>query len=329
MTTLATYNVCDCDATLQIYKKFYRELADKNMLDANDLLAEAIHVVCDIQINGVLIDRQFVEETIPKIDGLIEQYEAQLTELAGGKYDWNSPKELGKLLYEVLGYKNPYGANAEGYPTDDEALDRINTPFTAVMRKYRKAFKLCNTYFKGYFSKVEHDGRLRANYWLNSTATGRLSSDEPNLQNLPRGMGKDDPGYEDLASYKVKNAIIAPEGWTIVQADQSQLEMRVAGMVAEDPDLIYSYRNGIDMHSLNAKVCFNIVQNIEQALKELEEAGIVKDTEEWKLALLKKELQVIKDTMGDKRTAAKSVSFGVLYGKDVPYSNLLKTVSAN
>lgn len=211
--------VCDCDATLQIYKKFYKQLLGYNMINVSDMLADAIHVICDLQINGVLIDQEFVQETIPKLEGLIAQYDAELTELAGGKYDWNSPKELGKLLYEILGYKNPYGPNFDAYPTDDEALSRINTPFTNVMRKYRKAFKLCNTYFKGYFSKVEHDSRLRANYWLNSTETGRLSSDEPNLQNLPRKMGKDDVGYEDMADFKVKNAIVAPPGWTIVQAD--------------------------------------------------------------------------------------------------------------
>ena len=219
MLTLGTYNICDCDATLQIYKKFFRELHRMHMTDASDLLAQAVHVICDLEINGVLIDQEFVKDTIPKLEGLLEQYDKELTELAGGKYDWNSPKELGKLLYEVLGFPNPYGPNFGAYPTDDEALDRINTPFTKAMRKYRKAFKLCNTYFKGYFSKVQEDGRLRANYWLNSTETGRLSSDEPNLQNLPRKMGKDDVGYEDLAAFKVKNAIVAPEGWTVVQAD--------------------------------------------------------------------------------------------------------------
>lgn len=63
-------------------------------------------------------------------------------------------------------------------------------------------------------------------------------------------MASSDPGYEDMASFKVKNAIVARPGWTVVQADQSQLEMRVAAMVSKDPDLIYSYKNGIDMHSL-------------------------------------------------------------------------------
>jgi DNA polymerase-1 len=315
MLTLATYNICDCDATLQIYKKFAKQLAEYNMNGVTELMAEAIHVICDLQINGVLIDQEFVKDTIPKLESLLEGYDAQLTELAGGRYDWNSPKELGKLLYELLEYKNPYGANSDTYPTDDEALDRINTPFTAVMRKYRKTSKLCNTYFKGYFSKVEHDGRLRANYWLNSTETGRLSSDEPNLQNLPRTMSEDDVGYYDLVEYKVKNAIIAPMGWTLVQADQSQLEMRVAGIVSNDPELVYSYSNGIDMHSLNAKVCFSIVTDLKAIVDQVESMGLVKDSEQGKLQILKRELNIIKGEHGDKRTAAKSVSFGVLYGK--------------
>ncbi|MDD2231177.1 MAG: DNA polymerase, partial [Candidatus Cloacimonetes bacterium] len=187
MLTLATYNCCDTDATLQIYKKFWAELVALKMTAASDLLAEATYVVCDLQINGVLLDREFIAETTPKLEALLVGYEEELVKLAGAKYDWNSPKELGKLLYEVLGYANPYGPGVPGYPTDDEALDRINTPFTSMLRKHRKCSKLCNTYFKGYFSKVESDGRLRANYWLCSTATGRTSSEDPNLQNLPRG----------------------------------------------------------------------------------------------------------------------------------------------
>lgn len=90
--------------------------------------------------------------------------------------------------------------------------------------------------------------------------------------------------------------------------------MRVAGIVSQDPDLLYSYNNGIDMHSLNAKVCFNIVVDIEEAIKKVEEMGLVKDSEQWRLGVLKWELEYIKDNHGDKRTAAKSVSFGVLYG---------------
>ena len=181
MDTLSTYNCADVDATLQLYKIFYTSLNSMHMTQVSDMMADACYVICDLQINGVLIDQEFVKDTIPKMDALIEQYDKELTVLAGARYDWNSPKELGKVLYETLKLPNPYGVNYEGYPTDDEALDRINSPFTAVMRKYRKAFKLCSTYFKGYFSKVEEDGRLRADYVLVGTATGRLSSSEPNL----------------------------------------------------------------------------------------------------------------------------------------------------
>lgn len=86
--------------------------------------------------------------------------------------------------------------------------------------------------------------------------------------------------------------------------------MRVAAMVSEDPDLIYSYRNGIDMHSLNAKVCFNIVTDLTEIIEQVEKMGLVPESEQWKLEVLKRELNIIKDIHGDKRTAAKSVSFG-------------------
>lgn len=219
MLTLATYNCGDVDGCLQIFKLFLAELTKMRMMDAVSILAEASYVVVELECNGVLIDQEFVNETIPKLDTLLERYEVELTELAGASYDWNSPKVLGELLYTTLGYPNPYGPNFDSLPTDDEALDRIDTPFTKLFRKYRKASKLCGTYFKGYFSKTERDGRLRAEYHLCSTATGRTSSMSPNFQNLPRGMGKHDVGYEDMSAWKVKNAIIAPPGWTLVAAD--------------------------------------------------------------------------------------------------------------
>jgi hypothetical protein len=99
-------------------------------------------------------------------------------------------------------------------------------------------------------------------------------------------------------------------GWTLVQADQSQLEMRVAGIVSNDPELVYSYSNGIDMHSLNAKVCFSIVTDLKAIVAQVESMGLVKDSEQGKLQILKRELNIIKGEHGDKRTAAKSVSFG-------------------
>lgn len=297
---LAPYNVCDCDATWRLYRLFYERLRIQNMLNANAVITTAVRVICDMQINGVNIDTAFVADTIPKMEALVKRYEEELEALAGEAIDWNSPKELGKFMYDRLGYTDPYGSN--GQPTGDDALDRLNTPFTRTLQKYRKSFKLLSVYFKGYFSKVHDDSRLRARYNLTGTQTGRLSSSEPNFQNLPRGLGKDDICYNDMKDFKVKNAIVARPGWCLVAADQSQVEMRVAALVSRDPDLTKIFVDDLDLHSMNARVAFSLKVPVER------EPG------ESDLDFLKRELKWIKANKDVERTASKSVSFGVLYG---------------
>ena len=121
-------------------------------------------------------------------------------------------------------------------------------------------------------------------------------------------MGKDDVGYEDMVKFKVKNAIVAPEGWSLLAADQSQIELRVAGCLSNDPDMIMSYKNDIDMHSLNAKVCANIKIDLTDIKKEVEVLGYKPGTEKYDIEVLRRELKVIKRDYGPDRTAAKSVS---------------------
>ena len=312
LETLATYNCGDVDATWQIFHIFRRELAAKKMIEMSRIMAECELVVMDMETNGCLIDTEMVQDAIPQLEVILQRYDEELTAIVGEKYDWNSSKELAILLYDKLHYKSPYGPASR--PTDDTTLEIIDTPFTRTMRKYRKASKLCGTYFKGYFSKIECDGRLHGRFWLNETATGRLSSSDPNMQNLPRGMASYEPGYDDLHHYKAKNAIMAPEGWTLVAADQSQAEMRVAGMLSGDPELIRSYRNGIDLHSLNAKVCFDLKIDLTEVKKAMLAEGYKEGTEAYDLELLKRELKIVKRDHGAERTAAKSVSFGILYG---------------
>ena len=282
------------------------------MIELSSMMMESALVAMEMETNGCLIDQELVKEYIPKLEALQARYETELEEAAGCKTDWNSNKELAKLMYHKLGYKSPYGPGTE--PTDDTALEILNTPFTAAMRKYRKAAKMCGTYFKGYFSKVDTDGRLHGKFWLCETATCRLSSSDPNLQNLPRGMAEFDPGYEDMHDFKAKNAIVAPEGWTLLAADQSQAEMRVAAIMSQDPELMRLYRLGIDLHSVNAKVCFDIKIDMTEVDTALEQEGYVKGTEAYDVERLRREMNIIKEEYDSERTAAKSVSFGILYG---------------
>lgn len=136
-----------------------------------------------------------------------------------------------------------------------------------------------------------------------------------NAQNLTSGMAPTDPGYEELHEFKVKKAFIpSTPGWVIVNADQSQLELRMAGALSKEPLFIESYKSGIDMHSRNAKVSFLIKTPDQEFKKELIEKGLKQGTPEFDVELTKMQCKYIKNNYPDKRQAAKVVSFGVLYG---------------
>jgi DNA polymerase-1 len=310
---LVTYNMCDSDATGRIFKIVYAALKKNKQEEMIPLMTSHVEVLMEFRKNGVLIDQEFVRDVTPRIEALLEGYEQELVAILGKKYDWNSPQDLDHLLYSILKLKRPVGVNKR-YATGDAILDQLNHPVAELIRKYRKAFRICNTYFKSYFSKTSSDGRLRAKYFLYITATGRTSSRDPNFQNLPRGMGEDEPGYEDLVKFKVKNAIIARPGWTLVAADQSQVEMRIAAMFSKDKALMSVYKNRLDFHSASAKAAFSITKDMTADREELIAKGMVEGSPEFELELYRRELIKIKKQNGDARTRAKSVSFGVLYG---------------
>ncbi len=178
---LASYNICDSDATLRLYYLIEKWLKKNNQLDMIPLLVSHAKVIIEMHINGVMIDKEFVDATIPQIEALVDQYEQELIAILGKKYDWNSPQDLDYLLYSVLKLRRPIGVNKR-YATGDAILDQLNHPVAELIRKYRKAFRIVNTYFKSYFSKTSADGRLRARYFLTITATGRTSSRDPNFR---------------------------------------------------------------------------------------------------------------------------------------------------
>lgn len=328
--TLSKYNCADVDCTKRLYTMFEKEITTLGMGAIHRVLSDFNHVLVDMFISGTLIDVEYVEQAKAELGELIEGYTKELKELAGGEYLWNSPADIGNILSNVLDIKVPKSdsfadAKSDSVDTDDNALDIAQLvclengndtgyKFIEVLRKYRKAFKLSETYFSGYFSKIGHDNRLRARYHLTRTKTGRLSSSDPNWQNLPRKMGKGDVGYDELNKFSVKDAIKAPEGWTIISADQSQVEMRVAAMVSNDVDLKQSYINEIDIHSLNAKVAFALNKDVSAAREKLISDGLKEGSEEFAIALLKAELAIIKAENDEERNRAKSVSFGTLYG---------------
>jgi DNA polymerase-1 len=330
MNVMAPYNCADADATLQIYKILGARLKHQRMLVAHWIMTNALIPLGEMTHNGFLVDMKWVNESKVKLSKVLKEYEDELCRLAGKEYQWKSPADISMLLYQVFKYDVPsmdswasdtksedtvVGANGESLPTGDDALSIINTPFTQCLRKWRKASKLLDSYFNGYLARLGLDGCLRADFDLHGTVTGRLSSSgDANLQNIPSGMAKTAPGYNELHEFKLKKAFIARPGWKIVNADQSQLELRIAGAVSGEEKFIKSYKNNIDMHSRNAWVSFGLNIDTSTWVAEAIAKGFPKGSEEHQVYVERAACKFIKNNYPDERQAAKSVSFGILYG---------------
>ena len=196
MDVMAPYNCADADATLQIYHIFMGFFRERKMLPAHWVMTHALFPLAEMEHNGFLVDRNWVDTSRKKIEDIVVQYEQQLKELCGGKeYLWSSPDVLSMVMYDEFKYPVPnldpfaVGRSDEddssdsSRPTNDAALSIINTPFTQTIRKHRRATKLLSTFFNGYLVHTGLDNRLRADFNLVGTVTGRLSSSgDANLQ---------------------------------------------------------------------------------------------------------------------------------------------------
>lgn len=322
MDVMAPYNCADADATLQLYHIFLKYIIEHNMFPAHWVMSNALFPIGEMEHNGFLVNVEWVNESRKKLEEHLATFNANLTRLYGKEDDWNSADRIGHILYTELGYEIPEESRAVGkdgkekIPTDDATLAIINTEFTQELRKYRRASKLLSTYFNGYVMNRGLDDKLRADFVLYGTTTGRLSSSgDANLQNIPSGMAKTEPGYAELHDFKLKKAFIPSKpGWIIVNADQSQLELRIAGALSKESRFINSYKNKIDMHSKNANVSFTL--NIDSTKWENEALaqGMLKGSEAYDIYVERELCKYIKHTFPEERQAAKTVSFGILYG---------------
>lgn len=217
MEDLATYNIADVDSTYQIFRIFHKELARLKMLDMLTVINEGLKVIVEFHTNGVLIDKEWLTANVPRLEAVNEKYLAELNSHAHRVVDWNSNPDLAKFFFDELKLTNPFGQDDRS--TGDEILLRWEHPVAVALRKYRTSSKILNTYFNGYFAKTDADGRIRGRFNLQGTATGRMSSTDPNFQNIMGSFNKRDPWYADLKDFKVKNVIVPERGWTMVQAD--------------------------------------------------------------------------------------------------------------
>lgn len=210
-----------------------------------------LFVLADMELAGIVADKDALKVYADELAVKIEKLEQEIYEGAGEPFNINSPKQLGVILFEKL--QMPYGKKTKtGYSTAADVLDKLapEYPFVAKILEYRQLTKLKSTYADGLAGYInEADGRIHSNFHQTITATGRISSTEPNLQNIPIRM--------ELGRL-IRKVFLPEEGYIFTDADYSQIELRVLAHMSSDQTLIDAYRQAQDIHRITASQVFHV-----------------------------------------------------------------------
>ena len=250
-------------------------------LEANGqqkLLREVEQPLCEVlasmELTGFRIDREGLREFGIYLDGLTIQLEQEIYQLAGGKFNINSPKQLGDVLFGKLELPAKKKTKS-GYSTNAEVLEEL-IPYHPIISKileYRKYKKLSSTYVEGLLKALGPDGRIHSTFIQTEARTGRISSTEPNLQNIPIRT--------ELGS-RLRGYFVAAPGETLVDADYSQIELRILAHITGDEAMQQAFLSGADIHRATAAKIYHIPES---------------------------------DVTHELRTSAKAINFGIMYGK--------------
>ena len=238
-----------------------------------------IPVVNDMSSNGVILDTKLLEKISKEYHAELDAISKRIHELAGSEFNISSPKQLADVLFVKMGlsYKGMRKSSSGSFSTKEEVLEKLVDahPIAEEIMKYRELSKLLGTYIDVFPNMIGADGRLRTTFIQAGSATGRMASHDPNLQNIP---------VKTELGRRIRDAFVAEKGKKLVSFDYSQIELRLAAMLSEDPKLLEIFRNGEDVHAGVAMRVFGVP------------AGEI-----TKLM----------------RTKAKTINFGILYGMGV------------
>jgi len=199
---------------------------------------------------GFLVDVDALKRFGLDLETRIAEAEKQIYEHAHETFNINSPKQLGVILFEKLMLPAPKKTKT-GYSTNIDVLDSLTGkhPIISLIKEYRELTKLKSTYADGLLKVIGSDGRIHTHFQMTVTATGRLSSTEPNLQNIPvrKEMGSE-----------LRKMFVASDGNVLVDADYSQIELRLLAHIANDPVMLSAFENGEDIHTVTASQVFGV-----------------------------------------------------------------------
>ncbi len=207
-------------------------------------------VLAEMEVEGFWVDRKALAEFGQMLSERIDQVQRDIYQLAGEKFNINSTQQLGHLLFDVLGLP-PVKKTKTGYSTNAEVLDKLRGqhPVIDQVLEYRQLTKLKSTYVDGLSKVIGPDGRIHTSFQNTVTATGRLSSVEPNLQNIPVRT--------ELGS-ELRKMFVAGPGKVLVDADYSQIELRLLACMADDQAMIEGFKSGEDIHTITASQVFGV-----------------------------------------------------------------------
>ena len=270
------YAAEDAFITLKLFNLFLQKLSLQN---AEHLIKEAIEVefpfiqtLLKMEKEGIALDGSFLEAFKVEVQSTISELTKSIHELAGSEFNINSTKQLGVILFETLGL--PVGKKTKtGYSTDEKVLSGLKEKHEIVPKllEYREVYKLFSTYIEPLLklSKEDKESRIHTSFVQTGTATGRLSSKNPNLQNIPA---------RSKLGLKIREAFVAPEGKKLIGIDYSQIELRLLAHYSQDSVLVDAFNHDKDIHLQTAIALFG------------------------------------EEEAPSKRSVAKTVNFGLLYG---------------
>ena len=232
-----------------------------------------IFVLFEMQQQGISVDKQALVDYSKVLGTKISVLEKEIYEAAGEEFNINSPKQLGVILFEKLGMPNGKKTKS-GYSTAADVLEKLAPDYPVVSKilEYRQLAKLKSTYADGLTQYIAEDGRIHGTFNQTITATGRISSTEPNLQNIPirMEMGK-----------AIRKVFVPKEGFVFLDADYSQIELRILAHMSGDEKLIEAYNSSADIHRATAAQVFGVP---------------------------------LDEVTDEQRRNAKAVNFGIIYG---------------
>ena len=244
----------DSDVTLQLYKVFKNELKKEKLEKLfYEIEMPLVKVLADMELTGVRIDVAALKESEGILNQELKNIEARITELAGHPFNPLSPKSVGTVLFDEMKLDPKAKKTKSGqYTTSEEVLQKLRdkSPIIDEILNYRGVKKLLSTYIEALPQEINHrTGRIHAQFNQTVTATGRLSSSNPNLQNIP---------IRDELGRELRKAFIPDEGEVFFSADYSQIELRLMAHLSQDPNMTEAFLSGEDIHTATAAKIYHL-----------------------------------------------------------------------